>query len=342
MKILVVTTSDEYIHPGVVGGNQRFSEALVKNLKKYTTHKIVHLQIPLKEQPINQLLKSYLRNMSICTNNFDMVLTTKYPSYALRNQNHICLFNHRIREFYSQWDETKQQLPFYKQAAAHILRAGVQIIDGYYLKRCKNIYSQSKTIQQRLKKNNISSQVLYPPSTLHTHTGKYEYFLLPGRLDDRNKRVSLAIQAMKHMPKEARLIITGEGVDGKKLRKLAKKNTQIIFAGHVSDTQLTDLYANALAVVYPVRGEDYGLVTVEAFNSEKPVIICEDAGGPTELITHKKTGMIVQPTPKHLAKAMKYFLEDSTIAPKYGTAGKKSVAHITWKKYVHTILGGKL
>ena len=43
------------------------------------------------------------------------------------------------------------------------------------------------------------------------------------------------------------------------------------FLGAVDDDDLIELYAGALAVVYPPFDEDFGYVTLEAFLARKPV-----------------------------------------------------------------------
>jgi glycosyltransferase involved in cell wall biosynthesis len=54
--------------------------------------------------------------------------------------------------------------------------------------------------------------------------------------------------------------------------------------GPITERQLIDLYAGALAVVFPPFDEDYGYVTLEAFLARKPVITTTDAGGPLEFV----------------------------------------------------------
>ena len=55
---------------------------------------------------------------------------------------------------------------------------------------------------------------------------------------------------------------------------------RVRFLGEIDDDTLIELYANALAVVYPPFDEDFGYVTLEAFLSKKPVITTSDAGEP--------------------------------------------------------------
>ena len=63
----------------------------------------------------------------------------------------------------------------------------------------------------------------------------------------------------------------------------------------LTDDQLAFQYANCSAVYYGARAEDYGLVTLEAFSSGKPVITCTDSGGPAELVQDGETGFVIEP-----------------------------------------------
>ena len=68
--------------------------------------------------------------------------------------------------------------------------------------------------------------------------------------------------------------------------------------------RLVDLYAGALAVVFPPFDEDYGYVTLEAFLAHKPVVTTTDAGGPLEFVEDGVTGFVAEPTPEALGAAI--------------------------------------
>ena len=76
------------------------------------------------------------------------------------------------------------------------------------------------------------------------------------------------------------------------------------FTGAITERQLIDLYAGALAVVFPPFDEDYGYVTLEAFLARKPVITTTDAGGPLEFVDDGVTGLVCEPTPEALGAAI--------------------------------------
>ena len=96
-----------------------------------------------------------------------------------------------------------------------------------------------------------------------------------------------------------RLIVVGEGPLRRAARAGGRRRAgvadRVTFAGGVDDEQLVELYAGALAVVFPPFDEDYGYVTLEAFLARKPVVTTTDAGGPLEFVEDGVNGLVVEP-----------------------------------------------
>ena len=85
---------------------------------------------------------------------------------------------------------------------------------------------------------------------------------------------------------------------------------------------LVDLYAGALAVVFPPFDEDYGYVTLEAFLARKPVITTTDAGGPLEFVDDGVTGLVVEPhSRRRSAAAIARLAGNRRLAQTLGDAG---------------------
>ncbi len=64
----------------------------------------------------------------------------------------------------------------------------------------------------------------------------------------------------------------------------------------MTDETLIELYAGALAVVYPPFDEDFGYVTLEAFLARKPVVTGTDSGGPNEFVVDGVNGYVCEPS----------------------------------------------
>jgi glycosyltransferase involved in cell wall biosynthesis len=184
-------------------------------------------------------------------------------------------------------------------------------------------------------------EVLYPPSDLRdfANTGA-DYFFTVGRLDGA-KRIGLLVDAMRRARTQTTLKIVGTGPEAASLRGLAGTDPRIEFLGFVNDRDVVRLYANALAVPYVPYDEDYGLVTVEAMASGKPVLTTTDAGGPKEFVRDGETGYIVEPTPEALAERLDYMSEHRQELLTMKPACQRTVKPITWDKVCRSLFQSK-
>lgn len=111
---------------------------------------------------------------------------------------------------------------------------------------------------------------------------------------------------------------------------------RIHFHGRVSDDERNDLYAAAAVVVAPALDEDYGLTVLEAWQQRRPVIVCSDGGGLTELVQHGENGLISEPTPFAIAQAIDRLCNDPDLAATLVAAGSDSLARIRWSDALDT------
>lgn len=175
-------------------------------------------------------------------------------------------------------------------------------------------------------------RILPPPSSMTKFYCEHgEYFFTASRMSA-DKRIDLLIEAMAYFPLDIPLKIAGTGSEFEKLRKQAESDRRIQFLGYVSDSDLPNLYAHAIAVPFVPYQEDYGLITIEAMKSGKPVITTKDSGGVCEMVEDGRTGLIVDPVPAKIAAAMRILAEDATLSREMGQSAKQSVANITWSQ----------
>ena len=180
--------------------------------------------------------------------------------------------------------------------------------------------------------------MVYLPSNLGPlHEGSQDHLFTASRLDG-PKRVALLIRAMAHVPGDIPLLIAGTGPEEQRLRRLAGDDSRIRFLGFVDDRQLIDLYANALAVAFVPEDEDYGLITLEAMGCGSPVVTCTDSGGPTELVADGVTGLVAEPDPTSLGRAMARLVGQPHLAASLGRAAKRRAARITWDDAIRSLL----
>ncbi|MFB8792903.1 MAG: glycosyltransferase family 4 protein [Microcoleus sp.] len=184
------------------------------------------------------------------------------------------------------------------------------------------------------------AEAIYPPPILkNLRAGKSDYLFTASRLEYGSKRIGVLIEAMKYVKTDIQFKIAGTGDELNYLKELAGDDRRIIFLGFVNDRELEELYADAFAVLYVPYDEDYGLITVEAMMSSKPVITAADSGGPNEFVRNEETGYSVPLDPKIIAERIDYLCEYPDAAQRMGMAGKKLVEDITWENAVARLLG---
>ncbi|WP_172124352.1 MULTISPECIES: glycosyltransferase [unclassified Devosia] len=199
---------------------------------------------------------------------------------------------------------------------------------------------QSMTVKRRADylPSEVDASVLYPPAHRDDyHCAGDDYLFTSSRLDS-PKRLDLLIAAMQQVKADIPLLIAGTGPDEARLKALAAADPRIKFLGFVADEQIPDLYANALAVPFVPYDEDYGLVTIEAMRSSKPVLTFADSGGPTEFVVDGENGYVVPPSPAALAQRIDHLASHRTEARQMGARALERVSSITWETLVTGLL----
>src|SRR5262249_46929065 len=212
----------------------------------------------------------------------------------------------------------------------------------------KRVFAIGEEVRDRLLKfNRIPSEVLYQATTLSGfHCGRSDYLFMPGRLH-RWKRVDLVIEAMGYVRAPIKLLSSGTGDSETALKELARENENIAFLGRISDEELLEYYANALAVLFVPYNEDFGLVAIEAFHSGKPIITCSDSGQPARMTSRFQAGLICDPTPKTIATAIDFLSASPETARRLGENGRRKVAEMNWNTTAQALIaalgfGGKM
>lgn len=173
-------------------------------------------------------------------------------------------------------------------------------------------------------------EVLYPPPHRDDYRcGSDDYFFTSSRLDGA-KRIAFLIEAMAHVKHDIPLLIAGRGPDEERLRALAGDDPRIRFLGFVPDDEMPALYADALAVPFVPYDEDYGLITIEAMRSGKPVVTFTDSGGPCEFVREGVTGLSCAPDARALGAKLDYLCAHRDEARQMGENARRSVEGITW------------
>lgn len=207
----------------------------------------------------------------------------------------------------------------------------VRIWDKSAADRPDHLIANSKYTQARIKKYyGRESKVIYPPvdvssvlnvvdvlgdkndqleqaQRLNKRSGgtlEQKYFLVVSRLSP-YKKVDVVVEAFNKLGLP--LIIIGEGVQEKYLKKIASGNVK--FLGWQSDAKTREYFQAARAFVF-AGVDDFGIAPVEAMSFGVPVLAIRK-GGVKEIVVEGQTGEFFDAaTPEVLADGVRRLIEN--------------------------------
>jgi glycosyltransferase involved in cell wall biosynthesis len=341
--ILVCEAQVPFVH----GGAEFLVRGLVRELCA-RGFRAELVSVPFKWYPKEEILPhaAAWRLLDLSESNglpVDLVIATKFPTYFVRHPNKVAWLMHQYRAAYELCGTMYSDFLHLESDVG--LRDRIIQLDTEMLGECRTRYSIARTITTRLQTyNGLRAEPLYHPSRLsdRLRPGVYgSYVLSVGRLES-VKRVDLIIRALALAARGIQLVVAGDGTQRAHLERLAETAgvaDRVTFLGTVDDERLIELYADALAVVFPPYEEDYGYVTLEAFLARKPVITCSDSGGPNEFVRHGVNGWVCEPQPEALAAAIAEAEGDRAATARLGDRGYDRAREITWDRTIEKLVG---
>ena len=158
-----------------------------------------------------------------------------------------------------------------------------------------------------------------------------------GRIDPR-KGVDTAVRALAELPAEATLAVVGAGDDDhlRELRALADElglANRVSF-GRASREEVPRLYADAEALLFPVRWEEpWGLVPLEAMAVGRPVV-ATGTGGSGEYLRHEENCLLFErDRPDELAAAVRRLAGDEGLRERLREGGFATAARFSESAY---------
>jgi glycosyltransferase involved in cell wall biosynthesis len=330
--------------PFAWGGAEILTDRLVPELRA-RGHEAELVTIPFKWYPgMRVLTQAFLWRLldldEADGSRIDLVVATKFPSYLVRHENKRVWLVHQFRQAY-ELDRTELG-QFGEAPEDRALRRKIQALDRIALGEATRLFSTSRNVADRLERSTgLLAEVLpHPPQELEYRCDGYGEFVLSVNRLDRAKRIDLLLEAAALDP-GLEVVVAGDGPDRERLEGLARDrglDGRARFAGRVSAEELADLYGRCLAVYYAPVDEDFGMVPFEAFLSEKPVLTTTDAGGPLEIVSDRRTGLVVSPDASELARAAGWLREHRDEAAALGQAGRELAAEVTWDRAITRLL----
>ena len=329
MRIIIATVQI----PFVTGGAESHAAGLKEALRA-AGHEAEIVAIPFNpavpERIPDQMLACRLLDLTeIHGTKIDRLIALKFPAYLIPHPNKVVWVLHQHRAAYDLWNYPFEDLNASPRGL--LVREAVRRADQQ-LQEARAVFANSKNIASRLRHFcGITAAPLYHPpphaDCFYAARDVGDYFFFPSRFSA-SKRQSLVIEALavtKH-PVRVRFAGAPDSAEyGRRLQQLAEKlkvDSRIEWLGYLSEEEKRRQYAESIGVIFPPVDEDYGYVTLEAMLSSKPVITCEDSGGPLEFVVPNQTGIVVKPWANTLAAALDRLWEDRQLAAELGRAGR--------------------
>jgi glycosyltransferase involved in cell wall biosynthesis len=345
-NVLICTTQV----PFTTGGAESHVEGLRRALVQ-AGHNAEVVALPFKWYPPSEIMRGVLawRLLDLTEANgkpIDLVIGMKFPAYLVAHPRKVLWIMHQYRAAYNLWNTPFDDLANYPDGAQ--VREWIRQADNRLIPEARKVFANSKTVAERLRRyNNIESEPLYhpPPRAETLRTGEQgDYIFYPSRLEPQ-KRQELLIEAAQFLKTPARIILAGGCRDPKHYESLIKKygvGDRVCLRGFVPESEMIDLYANALGVCYLPFDEDYGYVTIEGMLSGKPIVVARDGGGATEFIEHEREGLIADPAPPAVAECIDTLYDDRARARAMGERGREKIRamNLSWEHVVHSLVNG--
>jgi len=307
------------------------------------------VSVPFKWYPKEEILPhaAAWRLLDLSESNgrpIDLAIASKFPTYFVRHPNKVAWLIHQYRAAYELCGTVYSDFGHNERDLG--LRDTLIRLDTEMLGECRRIYANAQNTANRVRKyNGLEAEALYHPPRLARELAAAQvsygdYVLSVGRIES-VKRIDLLVTAMARVDTPIRLIVAGDGTQRANVERLAAEMgvaDRVEFLGTTDDRRLLELYAGALAVLYPPYDEDFGYVTLEAFLSRKPVVTATDSGGPNEFVVDGVNGFVRPPEAEAFASAINALAADRRRAAAMGAAGYDRARTITWDGVIERLV----
>jgi glycosyltransferase involved in cell wall biosynthesis len=319
---------------GAIGGGERVALMLARALKGdlittdvsaesirrlgYTDVNVISLGSTIKFPPLKQISTSIMFSSCDFTKDYDFfIFSGNWSHYAARKHRPNLWYCYTpVRAFYDLREEMISQQTNWMVKQLAVSWIGVhRWLDQRSVKNLDRIVAISANVQRRiLEYHGRQSEIIYPPvDTSRFSFQEYGDFWLSVNRIYPEKRIDLQFDVFRELPEE-RLVIVGGYTEGDHAAKYHHKLVENIpdnveIRGAITEEELIELYSRCKGLICTAKDEDFGLTSVEAMASGKPVVAVNE-GGFRETVINGKTGLLVGANRYELVKAVKQLSKD--------------------------------
>lgn len=276
----------------------------------------------------------------------EVVIPLNFPSYFARHPRKVLWLAHQHRAAYDGLGQPWSDFGLDDESIE--LHRQLVDWDTRVIAESERRYATSEVVAARLRRfNGLDATPLHHPPPLADRLrpragGPGKHVLCITRLEG-NKRPEMFVDAMAATRSGVPGVLAGRGTMAAELARrveAAGMEDRIELAGFVDDLTLVDLMADAVAVVYSPRDEDYGYVTLQAFLAGVPVVTACDSGGVLEWVTDGVTGFVTDGSAAAMGAALDALVADPDLAQRMGAAGRARAIGLSWERVVETLVPG--
>jgi glycosyltransferase involved in cell wall biosynthesis len=343
MRIALCSTFVPFIH----GGARNIVEWLEVMLRE-AGHQVERIYLPEVDSP-DVLYPQMAAFRFIDLSAADRVICFRPQSHLIRHDNKIVWFIHHLRSFYDLWDTDYRGFP--DDLKHRGIRESLRELDTTALREARHLFTNSQVVADRLKLyNGLDSEPLFPPvfrPERFQNRSMNDEIVYVCRLEH-HKRQHLLIDAMSSCRSPVKLRLCGTSAGGSYPDELADMISKrglgdrvLLDDRWISEEEKVERLADCLAAAYvPLDEDSYGYPTLEAGHSQKAILTTTDAGGVLEFVIDGRNGLIAEPTPESIARAMDRLYEDREATRRMGQMAQARIEEmqIGWKHVLERLL----
>jgi len=254
-------------------------------------------KIPLAKKYFRYYLPLFpLAIESFDLSKYDLIISSSHclakSVKKYKNQIHVSYVHTPVRYAWDLREEYLREVGLnkgLKKILANLVLDYIKRFDFKTADRVDYYIANSQFVRERIKRiYGKDAYVIYPPVDVNRFSlneKKENFYLVVSRLEP-YKKVHLIVEAFNKMI-DKKLVIIGDGSEMKRIKKLAKKNIEIL--GYQPESVVKEYMEKAKSFIYAAE-EDFGIAMVEAQAAGTPVIAYRK-GGASEIILEEKTGL---------------------------------------------------